>query len=166
MLPKDLIKYACSKGYGVTTSGVAYGPRGILAKVVNRTGYYHISVKDIEGKNRTIEVHRIAAFMLYGESLFSPGIQVRHLDGNPKNNNASNLSLGTKSQNELDKPIYVRRSAALRGARTLRALSFQEAEQLRKDRKAGFSHKELMKKYGIAKSTVSGIVNNKTYLEK
>lgn len=111
-------------------------------------------------------VHRLVVFEKFGEDMYAPGLEVRHKDNNFENNSWGNLLLGNKSQNMMDKPPEERKRIA-RIARIAalaqRKLSEGEAQQLRNDHVAGLSYRQLMKKYGIAKSTVSYIVNKRTY---
>lgn len=57
----------------------------------------HLRV-DLAGSARY--VHQLVAHVHIGPC--PPGQDVRHLDGNPANNDASNLAYGTRSQNVLD----------------------------------------------------------------
>jgi hypothetical protein len=47
-----------------------------------------------------VRVHSVV--MLAFKGVRPPGLEVRHLDGNPKNNALSNLAYGTASQNRMD----------------------------------------------------------------
>ena len=112
-----------------------------------------------------IRVNRLQAYQKFGDALFSCD-EVRHLDGNHKNNSWDNIAIGSKSDNELDKPKAVRVRSAKTAARTQRSLSDSEVRQLRRDRVNGKTYAQLMVKYGIAKSTVSYVVNRKTYRDE
>jgi hypothetical protein len=110
-----------------------------------------------------ILVHRLVAYQKFGDQIFDPGLVVRHLDGNQRNNCPSNLEMGTMSQNMLDRPAEVRLAHAKKAARARRSLSDAQVAQLRADHAAGIPYSRLMKKYGLAKSTVSYIINRITY---
>jgi hypothetical protein len=55
-----------------------------------------------------LSVHRLQAYQKYGEELYVGGLEVRHLDNVCSNNAESNIALGTKSQNAMDKPKETR----------------------------------------------------------
>jgi hypothetical protein len=150
------------KGYRVDEEGNVYGLSGQkLIGWITRTGYHCFRI----GKNiANLKTHRLAAYQWFGDAMFEVGIEVRHLDGNPLNNVKTNLALGTASQNAMDKLPETRLRAARIAARVVRKLTDAEAIQLRNDRNNGMSYDELKEKYGISsKSTISYIVNNKTY---
>jgi isopentenyl phosphate kinase len=63
----------------------------------------------------------------------------------------------------MDIPPAERHKKARKAAATQRKLSKVDVSDLRRDRAGGMTYKMLMAKYGLAKSTVSYIVNGKTY---
>lgn len=65
--------------------------------------------------------------------------------------------------NTLDMPKAVRVSKNRKAARVLRKLSDSDIEELGAKRAKGATYAELMLGYGLAKSTLSYIVNHKTY---
>ena len=156
------------RGYYVTEDGVLINPRGSAAGGrPNMQGYLESANIDVPGYTgqRRFRVHRLAAFQWFGCAIFRTGVEVRHLDGNPLNNRRDNIALGSHSENMMDQPVEVRRARATHAASYLRALSAEQAQQLIDDRSSGMTYAELMKKYGVAKGTVSHIVNGKTYPE-
>lgn len=90
-------------------------------------------------------------------------MEVRHLDGDPKNNSVTNIAIGTHSENMMDVDPEVLRQKALHAASYRRSLTEDEVEELREFRRQGATYKQLCARFGIAKSTVSYIVNYKTY---
>ena len=150
-------------GYSVT-NGFIVNPSGKeLKRQIDRNGYYSVTVK-IDGVATKCMIHRFVAFCKFGNKIFQPNIVVRHLDGNSKNNEHGNIDIGSQSQNCLDRKKSDRIKHAKKAATKIRKLSHDEAEQLRLDRKNGLTYSELVIKYNIAKSTVSYIVNKKTYM--
>lgn len=83
-----------------------------------------------------------------------PGNEVRHLDGNPLNNRAENLSFGTHSENEQDKMRYggKRRKLTRNDVRKIRAL-----------RRAGVPQKEVARQFGLTKTAVWQIETGRTF---
>ncbi len=66
-----------------------------LVQTPTKTGY--LTVK-LNGK--TYNVHKLVAEAFIGPR--PEGLQVRHLDGNPRNNNVTNLVYGTSKENHAD----------------------------------------------------------------
>ena len=116
----------------------------------------------VDGRVRNVEVHRIAAYQLYGEKIFQDGIEVRHLDGNHGNNVPDNLALGTPSQNSMDRRPEVRLSMAAHAASKRRRLTDDEERALREDRGTGMEFRDLAKKYGVSVGAAHYIVHKKT----
>lgn len=71
-----------------------------LKERVDRNGYLEVTVG-----GRKIDIQILIASAFHGLKPF-PGAQVRHLDGNQKNNNASNLKWGTVLENRTDQTIH------------------------------------------------------------
>lgn len=162
------IRTAYSKGYRVTDAGEVLSPRGyVLVTTLGSTGYLRFSVKVRSSTGRhlvvSLYVHSLAKYQWFGEPSLYQDICLRHLDGNKLNNRRDNLVLGTYSDNAYDIPKDTRVARSVKAAATLRKLTDTQASELRRDREAGASYEQLMMKYNIAKSTVSYIVNRKTY---
>lgn len=151
---------AVLKGYRVDDDGNVYGPSGRKLKVWYQDGY---PIFRVGHSSCSVPVHRLAAYQKFGEALYVKGIECRHVDGNPSNSKPDNIILGTASDNAMDKDPAVRLGAAKKAAAVLRKLTESERDALLRDRRDGATYSELMKKYGLAKSTVSYIVNGKTY---
>lgn len=74
-------------------------PGRILKGYVDRDGYTVVRLSR-RGQVYDRKVHRLVCTAFHGESVLP---EVRHLDGNPSNNNASNLAWGTTAQNAADR---------------------------------------------------------------
>lgn len=163
----EKVKMAYEKGYRVREDGVVIGLRGrpLKPNVSSKpNSKMKITVRHpVTNRPKQVLVHLLAAYQWFGDDLFQKDIQVRHLDGNGLNNSRSNFALGTQSENMMDRPPEKRLAQARKAAKVLRSLSVSEVRELRRDRKRGYTYKDLIYKYGIAKSTVSYIVNRKTY---
>ena len=159
---------AVHRGYRVTEEGRLLSPTSVSLKGrLSPAGYWSFNITDTANGlvKFPVYVHRLQAFQKYGEIIFNPGTQVRHLDGNPQNNSVSNIAIGTQSQNRQDVPLEIRMKVAKLGGRCRRCLSDLQLMQFRVDRENGLSLKRLAIKFGIAKSTASYIVNRRTYRE-
>ena len=158
---RDIIKEAKEKGYSVTDSGEVLSPFGRLLKLgIDTNGYLKFSLR-VNNNRETLNVHRFVAYLKFGSiALYN---ETRHFDNNKLNNSWDNIKTGTHRDNMLDIPISDRIKTAKFAASYLRKLTYKQANQLRTDRKNGLTYVELMSKYNITKSTISYIVNNKTY---
>lgn len=156
-------KLAYEMGYRINDQGEIIGMKGRpLIGWADRWGYRLFRVGHDVG---SAYVHRMVAYQQFGDKLYEPGTEVRHLDGNCANNEPTNLALGTASDNAQDKLPEVRRRAAVNAASYVRKLTETQVVQLREDRKQGATYLELMEKYKISsKGTISSIVNRKTYV--
>ena len=84
--------------------------RKIMKPSKDRDGYLHTSLK-----KKNVFIHRLVL-----EAFVSPcpkGMICRHLDGNPTNNNVSNLKWGTYKENHEDR-VKHGRNIWLRGQRS------------------------------------------------
>lgn len=70
-------------------------------------GYKLVKMLDSSRRVSSFLVHRLVLEAFVGPC--PPGMEARHLDGNPANNVLRNLAWGTKSENELDKVRQGRR---------------------------------------------------------
>lgn len=118
--------------------------------------YYYVSVSDgKEIKNR--KSHRLIMLAFHGEP--QDGEQVRHLDGDGLNNSLSNLTYGTRQENERDKVLHgtsnrgERNGMAVVDAETVRKL---KSLYVRRSRKFGSSG--LAKMFNLKAGTVKSIV--------
>lgn len=172
-----LILYAYEKGYRVTKKGEFLNPKGEELKIKIRDkkrkyAYpkFTINCYDLLGKKASFPIHRFAAFCFYGKDLFEEGIEVRHLKPDVLDVSKSNIVLGTKSQNELDKDkktIKKRKINAAQAAREkLRSLNDVQVHEIRELLKTkNYSHKEIGKMYNVGSHTITKISLGKTYQE-
>ena len=106
-------KFTNIEGYEVLESGEVLSTRNwrgverrALAPVLHR-GYLAVRFSTKDGKRVRVLVHQLVAHTYHGPRP-SPRHQVRHIDGNPLNNQASNLAWGTAAENALDRSAHGR----------------------------------------------------------
>ena len=146
------IRTAYAKGYRVTREGKVVSPSGKLRKLRlgggsgGRPQYYTFNIVDDRGKRVPIPVHRLVAFQKHPRKSMREDIQVRHLDGDHLNNRASNITVGSESDNHMDVPEQERIARAKHAASFLRKLSDLQLQNLRRDQSRGMSYNDLSAK--------------------
>lgn len=90
--------------YSISSHGRVISRRRGVPRVMNPTpvtgGYLHVRLFSREGRSATRRVHSLVIEAFIGPR--PDGLQVRHLDGDQKNNRAENLAYGTASENARD----------------------------------------------------------------
>ena len=152
--------------YFVSDAGLVYSvprkrARGGIRKTSYVYGYERISIHE---KTRLVSrnplVHQLVMLAFVGES---NGKDVRHLDGDKKNNRLENLAYGTKRENEQDK---ARHGTRLRGERTPSAkLSWDQVCFIRCSH-GKIPQKRLAEMHKVHKSTIQRIQYGLVWEEK
>lgn len=153
-------KIAYNKGYRIDKDGVVSYEGRIITLQDNGKGYKVFGIRN-GGKKLQVKVHRLQAFMKFGDAIYQEGMLVRHLNGKPSDNSWNNLALGTDSDNKMDIPESLRISKAIKASSKARVYTDEELASIREDRKNGMQYKELMAKYSISsKGTLYYILNS------
>lgn len=131
--------------------GVA-GPWRPMKLFEQRSGHLFVSLSNgVKGEEKWKRVHRLVLLAFVGPC--PDGLQGRHLDGNPKNNNLSNLRYGTRLENAAD---AIRHGATARGERNGCAkLTREQVLDLRDDADDGMTCDQLAAKYGVTRTTAN-----------
>lgn len=159
----EKILEAIRQGYTVDLDGNAFSPKKVcIGYPTGHFGYKHISIS-VQGKITAVKVHRLQAYQKYGEAMFAPGIVVRHLNGNHLDNSWDNIAIGTVRDNVLDMSKEERIQRASHGGRATRKLTWEQVENIRKDRLTGDSMKTIGKRYGVSAQTVLKILHERSY---
>ncbi len=151
---------AYNLGYRVIDN-IIYNPnKKILQGYISNRGYRILSIPNTLGK---VAVSRMVAYQKYGDVIFDSKIQVRHLDGNPLNNNEDNIAIGTAKENAGDKTKEITLRTAINASSFKRKFSDAQLEEIRyKNKVLKISYNELMKEYGItSKGSLSYMINTK-----
>lgn len=126
------------------------------------TPYWYVS-KDRKHLKRARIVNQKFLAGKDGNPELAQDLVINHKDGNSLNDHPSNLELVPQGRNnehrfrELNRPPVI-------GNKTI---SYEIAEQIRADKRAGFTHRQLMNKYSIkSKGWISQIVNNKIWTKE
>lgn len=118
--------------------------------------YLHIPLSD-SGRGDDRLIHRMVA------EAFVPGVGpiVRHLDGDNKNNAATNLAWGTYKDNEADKDRHGRLHRGTKSHRSI--LSEGQVKQIRVLSGRGFSQLSIAKTMKLNRGVVGCVVRGETY---
>jgi hypothetical protein len=107
---KRAIVYAIESGYTITKDGVLMSPPippHVIEGYVNtshHTPYREVGFKLPGSKNVVIvRLHKLVAYVKFGNIVFEPGVVVRHLDGNSMNNSLDNIDIGSNYDNVKDR---------------------------------------------------------------
>lgn len=135
----------------VSSEGRVRSTRGLLAQHRDKDGYWNVGLTRNGAKKRW-RVHRLVCEAFNGPS---SGDQVAHLDGDPNNNAAPNLSWASASENNRHKSLH---GTHPRGERASRArLSNDDVLSIRERMAAGESSRDLSAEFGIHRTYVCQI---------
>lgn len=136
--------------------------RGSLKKlkpILTHYGYYEVNIVNSERKFRA-KIHRLVAEVFISNPNGLP--QINHKDGNKLNNNVENLEWCTAKDNLKHARETGLNSSVpnLNGKGTKNSRSILTEEKVLKIRENidDKTHKELALEYGVAESTISGII--------
>lgn len=125
-------------------------------------GYFMFNVY-IDGIQHKCQVHRLQAFQKYGNKLFDENTYVRHLNGDSLDNSFENISIGTQSENMMDKSQVVRQKQAEHAASYKRKFSYEDIRSIRSKKRNGYTLRELANEYNSSKGHISDIIHRKIY---
>lgn len=111
---------------------------------------YHSVMRRLDGRVRNYMVHSLVCEVFHGPR--PDGCEVRHLDGDRRNNAAINLAWGTRKENHADK---VRHGTAPRGEQNPAArLNLEQVARMREMRQtSNMTYLALAQVFGVNKST-------------
>jgi predicted RNA-binding protein len=118
--------------------------------------YLSVALCDGHNKPKTFRIHNLVTLAFLGEK--PKGKVVRHIDGNPSNNNINNLTYGTHLENEHDKKNNGTFNLRYGGAKLTQA----EVLEIKKEGK-NIKQKDLANQYGVSRPTITRILNNTTW---
>ena len=160
-----LLLLAFNKGYSVDIEGNIISPfRGFIKGRIAKDGRIHFYIR-MEGMYpKGVPAHRLQAYQKFGDKLFEEGIVVRHLDGNPLNNSWDNISIGTQSDNILDRDENDLKTHAVKASRFRQdsIRSYESRIKIYEDLKNGISYSEIMKKHNISSKGTLSFMKNKS----
>lgn len=139
------------------------GPREYRGRVLSpsHTTRYESVVMTAPGRKReSAFIHWLVAAAFLGPR--PNGLEIRHLDGNGRNNSASNLAYGTRSENAMDRWAHGTMNQPKGEASAAAVLSEEDVTRIRAQ--AGSARRrELARRYGVHHSTISSVISRKTW---
>lgn len=168
MSPKNE-KLAYEMGYRVI-DGIPFSYTGRELKINLNDGYEVFDItfgKRSTGDRRNIKifVHRMVAYQEFGDEIYDYEV-VRHLDENSLNNNKTNLALGSHADNRYDMPASKRMHLSINAATKSRRFTDDEMVYIRKLKKEGWTHRELMDEFDISSKGTLWYILNVDYVTK
>lgn len=164
----QVIKHYFSEGYYADQRGYFYNPsdKKMSAHMDSKNLYLWVSLR-LPGDRtvRKVHLHKLIAYQKYGDSMFESGINVRHLNGDKLDNTWENIAIGTHQDNMLDICPEDRKKKAVNGILALKSFTKERLAEFWEDRLRGMGLRGLSRKYGVAVSTASYIVNRRTYAD-
>ena len=137
-------------------AGELHEVRGGVAK----NGYVVVRLKWEDGKYRTRTIHSLIADAFLGPR--PPWHQeIRHLDGNKRNNTASNLAWGTIADNQGDPDAVAKRRRG--DASNLAKLTASQARDARRMRAEGVSAREIAARFGVSVQAITHIIAGRSW---
>lgn len=142
---------------------------GLIFSYIKQNGHLGTELRSIPGhlahdgyrrisyKRKVLMVHRIMFQKFVGELDHTK--QVNHKDGRRTNNLPSNLELLNQSENMHHAFKVLKRSASVSEKR----LNMEIAMQIREAYKHTRNYKKLSVEFGVGRTTISDVVNNRTW---
>jgi len=169
-LTPDVIGYPIPTGYQISSTGRFRSRRLHKGRIavdwkyrdgsIQEAGYTIYRIRGTSGDHLQMLAHRLVAMAFIGPPPF-PEAQVRHWDGNPRNNAVGNLLWGTALENAQDKERHGR---TLKGEQVAsHVLTEDEVLEIVGMFRGGLSQESIALRYNVTQANVSSIVNGKTW---
>lgn len=162
-----LIKFF-EKGYTIDINGNVFNPKGKKLRLYTHTLKNGYSRKEVAIRHKDVKfqllVHRLQAYLKFGEIIFEEAVQVRHLDGNSLNNSWDNIEIGTCSENRLDMSDEIRKEISFKAIRQKQNNSrpYEQRCLIYEDLKNGVPYSEIMKKHNVSSKGTLSFMKNKS----
>lgn len=134
----------------------------VLKPTLSGAGYHVVGLLKDGKQYSSRQISRLV-LMAYSPT-DNPKLYALHYDGNPLNNNLSNLRWGTNSENFADSVRHGR--ASILEKHGMAKLNINSVREIRKARKNGASLKSLAEKYGVTFQNISDVVLENIWKEE
>lgn len=153
--PVAIVEYAHL--YEISNYGRVRRINGKICSPWARNQHGHLAV-GLWSKNKpkTIYVHKLVALTFLGEQ---PSIkhEIRHLDGDHRNNHVSNLSWGTSSENTQDCRLHGRMPIGDKHKNT--KILDEDLPKIFEFRRQGFTQEKIASIFGVHRTHIGDILN-------
>jgi hypothetical protein len=106
-------------------------------------------------------IHRLVLEAVVGPC--PEGMEARHLNGNRHDNRSTNLTWGTKSQNECDKAKH---GTAPRGTHNgMAKLTWRQVREIRALSRTGTIQRRIAAQFGVSLMTVNRVIRGESWQE-
>lgn len=146
-------------GFTIDKDGNVYNTKKEKIKGKLRNGYKAVAIRE-DGKRRDVMFHRFQAYMKYGDKIYEDGIVIRHLNNNKLDNSWDNIDIGSCKDNSMDNPKEMRVKYAINASKQTNKYTKEFVKEIRKKHNEGLTYNEIIKQYGLPKSSISHIINN------
>lgn len=139
------------------------GGRWLKPQTISRGGHQYVALY-VGGQKRIRLIHRLVLETYIGPC--PKGMECRHLNGNPMDNQLDNLKWGTKSENTQDSLRHgTHRSVNQSGEKNTNAkISNQKRRLIIYQYSTGlFTQSELARMYGLSPATILDLVSGKAW---
>ena len=150
--------YVRARGRGRVCTWVESEGWRDLKGSVDRQGYLRVKLRR-DGKKYPRGIHRLVLEAFVGQC--PDGMQCRHLDGNPRNNQLSNLRWGFPEENYADRD---RHGTTARGERNgLSRLREENIPEIFRLCESGMTCREIAARFGVSGWTIGAVLTGRTW---
>lgn len=155
---RDIVDYR--DYYQVSNYGNVRHVRNGILKLTkrNKQAEYLCVHLSINGKSKVLSVHRLVATAFLGKPPVDH--EVRHLDGNPRNNYLNNLIWGTKKENRRDRSLHGRDNLPFGESASWSKLTEKNVKFIRESIDTS---KNLGSQFCVSPSTIDDIRHRRTW---
>jgi hypothetical protein len=137
-------------------------PHKVLKQNRKRTGHLDVMLAK-DGKRTLWGIQQLVLFVFVGPP--PPGMESRHLDGNPGNCSLENLCYGTHKENMADRTNHgIHRPRCLRGeSHRMAKLTEDQVVLIRELAMKGHPASEISEMFSISRTQSRDIINRKAW---
>ncbi len=151
--------YPYNTSYLITKDGRVWSKkRGKFLSLCPDTNGYPVVLLYHRGRRIMKRVHRLVLETYIGDC--PKGMETRHLDGNPQNNNLENLQWGTHRDNENDRIEHNRRNYKTNGRAKLCLADIPEIKKMYFE---GRFQKEIARIFGVGQAVISRVIRGQSW---
>ncbi len=125
----------------------------VLSPLIRRKGYVEFRLR-VDNRQRAATAHQLVSEAFLGPK--PTGMQVNHINGVKADNRPGNLEYLTISANVLHSFRVL--------SRKNQKVSYEQAQEVRQLSRGGVSNRRIAEKFGVSKTHVWAIINNKCHV--